>query len=854
MDTSTNATHSCSFASIPRWTPLRIFAPVAAALLHVLTSSAQAQCPPIFVENFDTLRAPLLPTGWTASQGINATSAPLWVTSTVTPYSAANDAFSTAPGDILDNRLDTSLLQTISFFFTVFRFYTNYDLEAGRDGAVLEVSAPNVNGGAFTDVTDPAVSGMISPGYNSTISTAFQSPIAGRQAWSGNSGGWVPILVDLTPLAQTMPGQIRLRFRLVSDNSNASPGWRIDQFIQIGPECSSPTPSPTLSPTPTSTPIATPCGGPSLITDSTFEAGMPWPAWTIQTSTNFGTPLCNTATCGTDQGFAPPYAGDNWAWFGGANLPETATFGQTVVIPVASVATLNFLMRVGWTSTPFTDVLNLKVDDTIVASYPENLGFESGYKARAVDLSAFADGGAHFIMFEYIATTTGKSNYIIDNITLNLGTVCSTPTPSPTPTATPTATATATATVTATATATPTVPTSTPTPTPDVERVFWEGFDTVTAPALPPGWVTSSTSGPANCTPTGTCTQGTNWRTSTATSQTAPNAAFHNAPGCVTDSNLDTLPIFIPTTVNSSVIYFWQNFNLEAGHDGGVLEISIEGGAFTDIVAAGGSFWGGGYNGTISTAFLSPIGGRQAWTGSSGSSINTSVSLPLAAKGHNVVFRFRLATDCSGAGIGWYIDSIQIAYFAGPTPTPTATFTPTATPTATAQPTPSEAPHIISGTVSYCSNPVPGPVPNVVLTLTGVPSGSTQTDTSGNYMFSNLVLGQNYTVTPSKTARAPGSAGINTVDLLAIQRHFIQMGPPITGCRFEAADCAPPNGINTVDVLATQKFFLQLTGTANVGRYSFQPTNRSYSPIVQDQTDQNYDAFAFGDVVAPFVH
>ena len=63
----------------------------------------------------------------------------------------------------------------------------------------------------------------------------------------------------------------------------------------------------------------------------------------------------------------------------------------------------------------------------------------------------------------------------------------------------------------------------------------------------------------------------------------------------------------------------------------------------------------------------------------------------------------------------------------------------------------------ISGTVLYCSNPVPGPVPNVTLTLTGTASGSTLSDGSGNYTFSSLPSGGNYTVTPTKAARVPGS-------------------------------------------------------------------------------------------------
>ncbi|MBL0129938.1 MAG: hypothetical protein IPP43_01460 [Chitinophagaceae bacterium] len=40
----------------------------------------------------------------------------------------------------------------------------------------------------------------------------------------------------------------------------------------------------------------------------------------------------------------------------------------------------------------------------------------------------------------------------------------------------------------------------------------------------------------------------------------------------------------------------------KADLDGGVLEISINGGAYQDILAAGGSFVAGGYSGDISAS------------------------------------------------------------------------------------------------------------------------------------------------------------------------------------------------------------------------------------------------------------
>ena len=159
----------------------------------------------------------------------------------------------------------------------------------------------------------------------------------------------------------------------------------------------------------------------------------------------------------------------------------------------------------------------------------------------------------------------------------------------------------------------------------------------------------------------------------------------------------------------------------------------------------------------------------------------------------------------------------------------------------------------ISGTLSYCSNPVPGPVPNVTLTLSGSGSGSTLSDGSGNYTFSSVAAGGSYTVTPTKTALMPGSTGINTVDVIATQRHFLNIGTPLSGCRLTAADVNGVSGVNTVDVIAIQRFFLGLTtGIANTGKYQFNPPSRSYPAVGSNQTAQNYDTLIFGDVASPF--
>jgi len=184
--------------------------------------------------------------------------------------------------------------------------------------------------------------------------------------------------------------------------------------------------------------------------------------------------------------------------------------------------------------------------------------------------------------------------------------------------------------------------------------VFTQSFDAVTAPALPSGWTTTNTGVELP------------WVTRTTASDTAPNAAYAPDPANVGTSDLVSPSIALP--LGPSQLTFRNNYNLEADssgyYDGGVLDLKIGAGAFTDILAAGGSFVSGGYNGTISTSYSSPIAGRQAWSGNSAGFITTVVSLPVAAAGQTVQLRWRCATDVgNGNSItnGWYIDSLGIS-------------------------------------------------------------------------------------------------------------------------------------------------------------------------------------------------
>jgi hypothetical protein len=115
-------------------------------------------------------------------------------------------------------------------------FRNNFNLQTAFDGGVLEVSSPNIAGGAFTDITNSAVGGsFVTGGYTNTINAGLGNPIAGRLAWSGNSGGYINTVANLGPhvIGQT----IKLRFRLGTDQTLAVGGWRIDTISITGASC-----------------------------------------------------------------------------------------------------------------------------------------------------------------------------------------------------------------------------------------------------------------------------------------------------------------------------------------------------------------------------------------------------------------------------------------------------------------------------------------------------------------------------------------------------------------------------------------------------------------------------------------
>ncbi|HET6646416.1 MAG TPA: carboxypeptidase regulatory-like domain-containing protein, partial [Pyrinomonadaceae bacterium] len=163
--------------------------------------------------------------------------------------------------------------------------------------------------------------------------------------------------------------------------------------------------------------------------------------------------------------------------------------------------------------------------------------------------------------------------------------------------------------------------------------VFAENFDSAVPPALPAGF-TTTTSG-----------AGIAWTTSAVSPDTAPNDAFGPETATTGVTNL-TSPVIAVPAGETAQLQFRNLYNLESGFDAETLLISIGGGPFQDILAAGGSFASGGYNSGI------------GWTGLSGGTaaapayITTTVNLPASALGQNIQLRWSVSSDSSVIATG----------------------------------------------------------------------------------------------------------------------------------------------------------------------------------------------------------
>jgi uncharacterized repeat protein (TIGR01451 family) len=183
---------------------------------------------------------------------------------------------------------------------------------------------------------------------------------------------------------------------------------------------------------------------------------------------------------------------------------------------------------------------------------------------------------------------------------------------------------------------------------------YSESFDGVTSPALPAGWA-------ALVNPVGSPA----WTTVNTSTQSAPNAAFVPLLAVTRASFLQS-PV-INVTSPTARLSFRHNYNTEFEWDGAILQMSVNGGGFVDILdsGAGARMIEGGFPfKLISSADgnTNILQNRPAFTGNSGGFVTTTIQLPAAAAGGTIQVRWIAGSDSAATpvGAGWTIDDVKL--------------------------------------------------------------------------------------------------------------------------------------------------------------------------------------------------
>jgi subtilisin-like proprotein convertase family protein len=175
--------------------------------------------------------------------------------------------------------------------------------------------------------------------------------------------------------------------------------------------------------------------------------------------------------------------------------------------------------------------------------------------------------------------------------------------------------------------------------------------ETVSGATIPATWTT-------------TATPGTVWSVVSTQSSSAPNAFFVENLVTAADQKLETTTAIALPANSYPKLTFKHRYNTEAGWDGGVVEISTNGGTtWTDL---GANMTSGGYNGGLGAGVGNNLSGRAAFTGTSvGAGLPVTTVIGLASyAGQSVKIRFRFASDDNTAGTGsptgWWVDDIVL--------------------------------------------------------------------------------------------------------------------------------------------------------------------------------------------------
>jgi hypothetical protein len=174
-------------------------------------------------ESFDSAS---LPAGWSTAGSTGPVS---WVMSTAETHAGTHSVFAEDIDTESDQRLASPAVLLPSDAISLFLTFQNWqDIEGNGadacfDGGILEISTDG--GGSWTRVDEPDLQVRA---YDGEISTQYNSPLAGQDAWCGDPrDSWERYAVNLSSWAGE---SAQFRFRFATDESVSQYGWHVDSL------------------------------------------------------------------------------------------------------------------------------------------------------------------------------------------------------------------------------------------------------------------------------------------------------------------------------------------------------------------------------------------------------------------------------------------------------------------------------------------------------------------------------------------------------------------------------------------------------------------------------------------------
>jgi extracellular elastinolytic metalloproteinase len=146
---------------------------------------------------------------------------------------------------------------------------------------------------------------------------------------------------------------------------------------------------------------------------------------------------------------------------------------------------------------------------------------------------------------------------------------------------------------------------------------------------------------------------------STTYARSAPNSVYASDPTTSSNQVLATTNAYT-LTAGATTLSFWHYFSTENTYDGGVIEISTNGGSTWTSLEPYITL--NSYNTAMAAGSATTLNSAKAFSGTSGAAgtfINTKVNLnPFV--GQSIKIRFRFVSDASIGGVGWFIDDVVL--------------------------------------------------------------------------------------------------------------------------------------------------------------------------------------------------